>query len=254
MRPEYTPLSSYVVKAFEKTARLPPNLTMREAAAKVAEATWGRALVEELTVLLNVAGLAVAAGDRVKLYTVGQSVIDAVTHELTTMGTVDAEPSMFAEPWILEPYGYDRGVTLWGEAWGIGGYRFEDTAFLVGVEGGSARAEPWFPEWPGDPRDMVNDTVMVVGAPADKVIRWARESLRWAVCFGRMMDAGVFRSRAKDHPIAAGRVITHTAFEMPGAKPSTWATSPAPPPRAKASSPGAAGGMNREARRRAKRR
>lgn len=110
MRPDYVPLSSHVVEAFEKTARVPPNLAMREAAAYLASVTWGIEKVQALTVLLNVAGLAVASGDTVPLYTLGQGVVRRVAEALETMVTVEAPPSMMKEPWIIEPFGYERGA------------------------------------------------------------------------------------------------------------------------------------------------
>lgn len=201
-RDGYEPLSALVLRAWERLPRIPAARSLREAAADLAWRTWDDR-VRAADVLLNVAGLAVAAGDVLHLYAVRPSALRRIEAATRTLAWPTEPPSLLAEPWVVEPVGWRAGDTLTGRTWALGGYTLEGTSYLVGLEGDGARAEAWDPAT-GAPRE---GSPVLDGAAQ---VAWAAAAGRWATALGVLLDAGELRAEDRRELREGERTVLRT--------------------------------------------
>lgn len=202
-RDGYRPLSEFVLAAWRALPTIERTGAAKEDAALLAFTCWGE-MVDQLTVFVNIAALALSAGDSLRLYALQPAALRRVAEVAAKLPqTVPvASRDFFATPWALEPLGWAAGLSLTGETWSLGSYALpgDGQHFLVGMEGEGVRAEGW------DPR---TGTVRVGAGALDdpKQRAWAQSCARWTLALAGLVETGDLRSLERTELVGSRQIL-----------------------------------------------
>ena len=186
-------LSDVVKRAWIRARALPPvplDLDPREAAGMLAQVVFGD-LCKELTVLHNVAGLALASRERLEVHEIRPAVarLIAATDLHTEPSTA---PLLLERPFIVES-DYERREFLFGETWSIGCYQLiPGSWYLVGLVGEGAYAVRWCPIWRGGEIALglkTERSPLIKTEEHGDFERWAQEAARWVLIYSLLREA-----------------------------------------------------------------
>lgn len=186
-------LYDVVKRAWIRARALPPvplDLDPREAAGMLAQVVFGD-LCKELTVLHNVAGLALASRERLEVHEIRPAVARLIA--ATDLHTEPSSaPLLLERPFIVES-DYAKREFLFGETWSIGCYQLiSGSWYLVGLVGEGAYAVRWCPIWRG------GDIALGLKTERSPLIKteehgdfeeWAREAARWVLIYSLLREA-----------------------------------------------------------------